>query len=105
MPASVWRPAVAGLFLLGSIAISGQALRKVTIDDLMSLRTINDVEMAPAGEVIAYTVSTPSVARNAHEPALFVIAAAGGSPRRLAETHRIFTPALPAPRLRWRPDG
>jgi dipeptidyl aminopeptidase/acylaminoacyl peptidase len=77
----------------------------VTIDDLMGLRTINDVKIAPAGDRVAYTVSTPSLERNAHEPALFVISAAGGTPKRLAESHRLFTPALPAPRLRWRPDG
>lgn len=47
----------------------------------------------------------PSVPRNAHETALFVIPSAGGSPRPLAESYRIFTPALPAPRIRWRPDG
>ena len=78
---------------------------KVTIDDLMALRTINDVKISPAGDRVAYTVSTPSLERNAHEPALFIINAAGGTPKRLAETQRIFTPALPAPRLRWLPDG
>ena len=71
----------------------------------MALRTINDVKISPAGDRVAYTVSTPSVARNAHEPALFVIPAAGGTAKRLAESHRIFAPALPAPRLRWLPDG
>ena len=71
----------------------------------MALRTINDVEISPAGDRVAYTVSTPSLERNAHEPALFVIPASGGTPKRLAEPHRIFTPALPAPRLRWLPDG
>src|SRR5687768_8737578 len=84
---------------------SAQAPRRVTIDDLMGLRTINDVKISPAGDRVAYTVSTPSLERNAHEPSLFVIAAAGGTPKRLAESHRIFTPALPAPRLRWLPDG
>jgi dipeptidyl aminopeptidase/acylaminoacyl peptidase len=71
----------------------------------MGLRTINDVKISPAGDRVAYTVSTPSLERNAHEPALFVIPATGGTPKRLAESQRIFTPALPAPRLRWLPDG
>jgi dipeptidyl aminopeptidase/acylaminoacyl peptidase len=91
--------------ILAAGPTSGQVRRAVTIDDLMALRTINDVEISPSGDRIAYTVSTPSLERNAHEPALFVIAAAGGTPKRLAESHRIFTPALPAPRLRWLPDG
>ena len=87
------------------LPLGAQSSRKVTIDDLMSLRTINDLEISPGGDQIAYTVSTPSVARNAHEPALFVIPVNGGAPKQLAETYRIFTPALPAPRVRWRPDG
>ena len=88
-----------------AVAVTAQTPRRVTIDDLMALRTINDVEISPSGDRIAYTVSTPSLERNAHEPALFVIPASGGTPKRLAEAHRIFTPALPAPRLRWLPDG
>jgi len=91
--------------LASVLPLGAQAPRKVTIDDLMSLRTINDVKISPAGDQIAYTVSTPSVARNAHEAALFVIPVTGGAPRQLAESYRIFTPALPAPRVRWRPDG
>src|SRR4030095_3985227 len=102
---SLWHPALAGLFVLASISTGAQSPRKVTIDDLMSLRTINDVKISPAGDQIAYTVSTPSVARNAHEAALFVIPAGGGSPKPLGESYRIFAPALPAPRVRWRPVG
>lgn len=85
--------------------VLAQSPRKVTIDDLMALRTINDVKISPAGDRVAYTVSTPSIERNAHEPALFIVNATGGTPVRLAETQRIFSPALPAPRLRWLPDG
>jgi dipeptidyl aminopeptidase/acylaminoacyl peptidase len=77
----------------------------VTIDDLMGLRTINDVKISPSGDRVAYSVSTPSIQQNAHEPALFVIPAGGGTPKRLAESHRIYAPALPAPRVRWLPDG
>ena len=92
------------LVALVALAIA-QTPRKVTIDDLMALRTINDVKISPAGDRVAYTVSTPSLERNAHEPALFVVNAAGGTPKHLAQSQRIFTPALPAPRLRWTPDG
>jgi dipeptidyl aminopeptidase/acylaminoacyl peptidase len=82
-----------------------QSPRPVTIDDLMALGTINDVKISPAGDRVAYTVSTPSLARNAHEPQLFVVSASGGTPKRLAESQRIYTPALPAPRVRWQPGG
>jgi dipeptidyl aminopeptidase/acylaminoacyl peptidase len=97
--------AMALVVLASLLPLGAQSPKKVTIDDLMALRTINDVEISPAGDRIAYTVSTPSVPRNAHEPALFVIPTSGGSPKQLAESYRVFTPALPAPRLRWRPDG
>ena len=79
--------------------------RVVTIDDLMALSTINDVKISPAGDRVAYTVSTPSLERNAHEAMLFLISATGGTPTRLAIGHRLFAPALPAPRVRWLPDG
>jgi hypothetical protein len=94
---SLWRRWLAGLLAVASITIGAQSPRKVTIDDLMALRTINDVKISPAGDQIAYTVSTPSVERNAHEPALFVIPATGGTPKRLAENYRVFTPAPEAP--------
>src|SRR5262245_53309137 len=51
--------------------VDAQSPKRVTIDDLMALRTINDVKISPSGDRIAYTVSTPSVPRNAHEAALF----------------------------------
>ena len=43
--------------------------RPVSVDDLMALATINDVEIAPAGDRVAYTVSTPALASNTHETA------------------------------------
>src|SRR5262245_25218042 len=83
----------------------GQSAKRLTVDDLMRLRTIVDVEIAPDGQRVAYVVSTPSVERNRHEAALFVVPAHGGPPTRLAEDAVIYTPRLPAPRLRWTPDS
>jgi dipeptidyl aminopeptidase/acylaminoacyl peptidase len=82
-----------------------QASRKVTVDDLMKLRTIVDAKISPDGRRVAYVVSQPSVERNAHETELFVVAATGGASTRLPLPVRIFTPALPAPRLRWSHDS
>jgi dipeptidyl aminopeptidase/acylaminoacyl peptidase len=79
--------------------------RAVSVDDLMALSTINDVEIAPTGDRVAYTVSTPSIPTNTHETALFMLPVEGGAPVRLGAEAKIFVPALPAPRLRWRPDG
>ena len=88
-----------------SLTVAAQPLRPVTVDDLMRVRTIVDAKIAPGGDTVAYVVSTPSVEKNVQETALFVVPAAGGTPTRLAEDRQIFTPALPAPRLRWTPDG
>src|SRR3954468_21558436 len=97
--------AVLSVALALTVPTVAQSPKKVTIDDLMALRTINDVKISPGGDLIAYTVSAPSVTRNAHEPALFVIPVAGGTPKPLADGYKILSPALPAPRVRWSPDG
>ena len=84
---------------------TGAAPRKITVNDLMGLRTIVDVKIAPAGDRVAYVVSRPNVAKNLHETELYVMPAAGGEPKRLAADARMFVPSLPAPRLKWLPDG
>src|SRR6267142_1301327 len=68
-----------------SLSVSGQSKKLVTLDEVMRFRSIVDVSISPQGDRVAYVVSTPSPARNQHEAALFVVPAAGGSPRRLAE--------------------
>ena len=79
--------------------------RPIAVDDLMKLRSIVDVQIAPDGQRVAYVVSTPNLAKNEHEAALFVVPAAGGTPTRLGETVRIFNIPTPRPQLRWSPDG
>ena len=71
----------------------------------MRLRTVLDVRIAPDGDCVAYVVSTPSVETNTHQVELFVVPTAGGVPVRVGADARIYTPALPAARLRWAPDG
>lgn len=88
-----------------AVTAPAQTLKKVTVDDLMRLRTIVDVEISPDGHRVAYVVSQPSVERNAHETTMFVVPANGGEAVRLAADARIYTPALPAPRLRWTADS
>src|SRR5262245_50714876 len=86
-------------------AAQAQSVRAVTVDDLMRVRTIVDAKISPSGDRIAYVVSTPSVEKNVQETALFVAPSGGGPAVRVAEDRQIFTPSLPAPRLRWAPDG
>nr|ADC35915.1 peptidase S9 prolyl oligopeptidase [uncultured bacterium 59] len=92
--------------ILGLVSVCGTSVAKpVTVDDLMALRSIVDVKISPDGERVAYVVSTPSLPRNEHDAALFVVRASGGTPLRIGETLRILNTPLPAPRLRWSPDG
>ena len=92
----------------GLLSISGTALAAkvpVTVDDLMKLRSIMDVRISPDGAQVAYVVSTPSLERNAHEAAIYVVPAQGGLPARLAEKAKVFTPRVPVAKLRFTPDG
>ena len=77
----------------------------VTVDDLMKLSSISDVRLSPDGKLVAYVVSTPSLDTAAHEAVLYRVPAAGGSPVRLTYGTRIFNKPLPAPWLRFSPDG
>src|SRR5438445_4557655 len=88
-----------------SLALAPPASRPVTVDDLMRLRAIVDVRIAPDGDRVAYVVSTPSLPKNEHEAALFVVPASGGTPARIGEAVRIFNVPTPRPLLRWSPDG
>lgn len=97
------RSAIGVLLLLFACGRAGGA--KVTVDDLMKVRSILDVRISPDGQSVAYVVSTPSLERNAHEAAISVVPARGGTARRLAEGAKVFGTNLPLPKLRWSPDG
>jgi dipeptidyl aminopeptidase/acylaminoacyl peptidase len=97
--------AVAVLFAGVFAAAASTQLRNFTVDDEMKFRSIVDVKISPDGKRVAYVVSTPSLAKNEHEAALYVVPSDGGASVRLGETVRILNTPLPAPRLRWSPDG
>lgn len=94
------------LILLLCLAWAGPArAAKVTVDDLIRLRSVSEVQVSPDGKRVAYVVSTPSLERAAHEAVLYVVDSAGGEPLRLTYGTRIFNQPLPSPELRWSPDG
>lgn len=96
---------IAVLFLTMSAPASAQERKPATLDDLMKFKTIVDVRISPLGDRVAYVVSTPSLSKNQHEPALYVVPVAGGTPLRLAESSRIINTPLPSPKIRWTPDS
>jgi dipeptidyl aminopeptidase/acylaminoacyl peptidase len=93
------------VLLLAHDSAGQPATGRVSVDDLMRLRTIVDLEVSPDGARIVYAVSQPSVERNVHDVSLHVVSTAGGTATRIAAETPIFAPALPAPRLRWTPDS
>src|SRR6267143_4130423 len=80
-------------------------LSAFTLDDEMKTRAVVDVRIAPDGERVAYVVSTPSLAKNEHEGALFVVPSRGGASTRLGDAIHIFNTPVPRPQLRWSPDS
>ncbi len=85
--------------------VAAGAQRPVTVDDLMRLRSINDVKISPDGSKVAYVVSQPSFEKDEHEAVLYLVSTSGGEPVRLTHGTRIFNRPRPNPRLRWSPDG
>ncbi len=77
----------------------------MTVDDEMKLRAIVDVKISPDGARVAYVVSTPSLPKNEHEGALFVVPAEGGPSVAVGSGVRIFNTPVPRPQLRWSPDS
>src|SRR5438552_1662635 len=93
------------LALAGAAAPAQVHRRPVTVDDLMRMRSITDVRIAPDGERVAFVVSTPSLTKNEHEAALYVVNVRGGEPKRIGESVRLFNAPLPRASCRWFPDS
>ena len=106
MTRRAWPAALLAVAAIVSFSLlTGAAGRPITVDDLMKLRSVNDVRISPAGDRVAYVASVPSLPKNEHEAALFVAPANGGTPVRLGEAVRIFNTPTPRPQLRWRPTA
>jgi len=73
--------------------------RPVEPEDLLALRTIADVQLAPGGQRVAYTLTEIDAAADDYRSAIWVVPASGGEPRRL--THGSRRDSAP----RWSPDG
>ena len=99
--------------LAGIVAVSSSLLvaqrtnrpQAFTLDDEMAMRSIIDVRIAPNGQRVAYVVSTPSLTKNEHDAALFVVSSRGGPAEQIGTDVHIFNPTVPRPQLRWSPNG
>jgi dipeptidyl aminopeptidase/acylaminoacyl peptidase len=69
--------------LLG-LALAAAPLHPMTIDDLLAFERVSDPSLAPDGGLVAFTVSTPRADGSGLTPAVWLVASAGGEPRKLA---------------------
>lgn len=102
--AAMW---LAGAVCLASIAPVA-AKRPLTVDDLMAVRNVGDVQISPDGQRVAYVVHEADFANNAYASDVYLVSVEGGEPTRFIRNLKL-TPASGSPRyranLRWSPDG
>lgn len=79
--------------------LAAQAPRPISWDDVARLRAVSDAQLSPDGRQVLYTVRTTDVDANRRIPATYVIATAGGAPRRWPND------SVQATEARWSPDG
>jgi dipeptidyl aminopeptidase/acylaminoacyl peptidase len=91
--------------VLAWTVVSAAGFRPMTVDEEMRLRSIVDVRISPDGARVAYVVSRPSLEKNEHQAALFIVPAGGGASTALGDSVRIFNAPTPRPQLRWTPDS
>ncbi|MEZ4588621.1 MAG: S9 family peptidase [Gemmatimonadales bacterium] len=90
--------ALASLWL-SAAPLAAQAKRVATVDDLMRLKTVTDVQLSPDGSKVAYVVTVPVVDKNEHDSDVWLVPAAGGEPIQLTNSPK----GDQSPR--WSPDG
>ncbi|HVR72711.1 MAG TPA: S9 family peptidase, partial [Planctomycetota bacterium] len=77
----------------------GSSSRAFTLEDLLSLERVSDVQVSPLGTDIAYVLRVPSLEKNSFTSHIWLVPAAGGAPRQLTNHEKGES------RPRWSPDG
>src|SRR5688572_1731800 len=84
--------------LLG--AVSAAVARPFTVEDMQKLSRVGNLQLSPDGRWVAFTVARSDVEKNVMVTNLWLVPAAGGSPRQLTFGSK---GANTAPR--WSPDS
>ncbi len=71
----------------------------MALDDLFAIQRISETRVSPHGNVVAYTVHTPSLEKNQSTSHIWLVPATGGPPRRLTNHEKGET------RPRWSADS
>ena len=87
------------LFLCGlcSIAFAQQAKKALTIEDILKLKTVSEVQISPDGKWVAYTVSEMDMKKDKSLTRIYSIPMKGGAP--IAITGKDYSGSQP----RWSP--
>src|SRR5207253_10021779 len=83
------------LLIILLVASAAYAQHPITFEDLASIHRIGAPQVSPDGKWIAYDTSTPDLAANKSNSAVFLILASGGPSQKIADG------SGPA----WSPDG
>jgi dipeptidyl aminopeptidase/acylaminoacyl peptidase len=104
----VFRPVSARpftLLVLAALALGASARpaaaqsRNMTIEDVLALRAVNDAQISPDGQWIAYTVTRADMEQNANDADIWLVSSKGGAPTRLTTNKKSDNSP------RWSPDG
>ena len=89
------------IFLLTTtLSVSGQEVKRaLTIDDILAIKTVREVEVSPDEKWIAYTVSTIDTSEDKSNARIWMVSTNGGTP--IPMTAEEYSAGKP----RWSPDG
>ena len=88
---------VGAAFFLVNSALA--ATRPIEIEDLFRLKRVSDPQLSPDGTQVAYVVTEVLKAENRTQSDIWIVPAAGGSPRRMTDSPKHDR------HPRWSPDG
>jgi dipeptidyl aminopeptidase/acylaminoacyl peptidase len=75
------------------------ARKPITVEDLYLIKTVEDAQISPDGERVAYTLWTLDKAANKNKRAIWIVPARGGQPKQFTSGDK------PDTSPRWSPDG
>src|SRR5437867_7872302 len=76
-----------------------QEKRAMTLEDVLALKSISDVQVSPDGQWVVYVVTSADMKENANDADVWLVSTAGGEPVRLTTSKKNDN------QPRWSPDG
>src|SRR5262249_32835865 len=88
-------------FSLSALLISafGQQKRPMSFEDVLTIKSISDVQVSPDGKWVAYVVTSVDMKENAYDADVWLVSTSGGELIRLTTSKKNDT------QPRWPPDG